>query len=190
MKRFPKTLSTILLSLLLAISLVGCQSAQPVESVPEIVVPEAAPVVDQPSAAQESVAAEEVAVVEEAPSTGESAPAAQPITGTLSAYGYTVGYSATVGRAVVTYPANVIYEEDIAAFAQYIYERHADLLDGVYFEVTTPGTLVITYPEGVSVADGEAVINMLAPELDAFIASYLAAPSAQEAGHQHARPRA
>ena len=187
MKRFPKTLSTILLSLLLAISLVGCQSAQPVESVPEIVVPEAAPVVDQPSAAQESVAAEEVAVVEEAPSTGESAPAAQPITGTLSAYGYTVGYSATVGRAVVTYPANVIYEEDIAAFAQYIYERHADLLDGVYFEVTTPGTLVITYPEAVTVADGEAVINMLAPELDAFIASYLAAPSAQEAGHRGLR---
>ena len=181
MKRFPKTLSTILLSLLLAISLVGCQSAQPVESVPEIVVPEAAPVVDQPSAAQESVAAEEVAVVEEAPSTGESAPAAQPITGTLSAYGYTVGYSATVGRAVVTYPANVIYEEDIAAFAQYINERHGDLLDGVTFDVVTPGVLVLTYPEGVSVADGEAVINMLAPELDAFIASYLAAPSAQEA---------
>ena len=181
MKRFPKTLSTILLSLLLAISLVGCQSAQPVESVPEIVVPEAAPVVDQPSAAQESVAVEEVAVVEEAPSTGESAPAAQPITGTLSAYGYTVGYSATVGRAVVTYPANVIYEEDIAAFAQYINERHGDLLDGVTFDVVTPGVLVLTYPEGVSVADGEAVINMLAPELDAFIASYLAAPSAQEA---------
>ena len=181
MKRFPKTLSTILLSLLLAISLVGCQSAQPVESVPEIVVPEAAPVVDQPSAAQESVVAEEVAVVEEAPSTGESAPAAQPITGTLSAYGYTVGYSATVGRAVVTYPANVIYEEDIAAFAQYINERHGDLLDGVTFDVVTPGVLVLTYPEGVSVADGEAVINMLAPELDAFIASYLAAPSAQEA---------
>ena len=181
MKRFPKTLSTILLSLLLAISLVGCQSAQPVESVPEIVVPEAAPVVDQPSAAQESVAAEEVAVVEEAPSTGESAPVAQPITGTLSAYGYTVGYSATVGRAVVTYPANVIYEEDIAAFAQYINERHGDLLDGVTFDVVTPGVLVLTYPEGVSVADGEAVINMLAPELDAFIASYLAAPSAQEA---------
>ena len=180
MKRFPKTLSTILLSLLLAISLVGCQSAQPVESVPEIVVPEAAPVVDQPSAAQESVAAEEVAVVEEAPSTGESAPAAQPITGTLSAYGYTVGYSATVGRAVVTYPANVIYEEDIAAFAQYINERHGDLLDGVTFDVVTPGVLVLTYPEGVSVADGEAVISMLAPELDAFIASYLAAPSAQE----------
>ena len=165
MKRFPKTLSTILLSLLLAISLVGCQSAQPVESVPEIVVPEAAPVVDQPSAAQESVVAEEVAVVEEAPSTGESAPAAQPITGTLSAYGYTVGYSATVGRAVVTYPANVIYEEDIAAFAQYINERHGDLLDGVTFDVVTPGVLVLTYPEGVSVADGEAVINMLAPEL-------------------------
>ena len=181
MKRFPKTLSTILLSLLLAISLVGCQSAQPVESVPEIVVPEAAPVVDQPSAAQESVVAEEVAVVEEAPSTGESAPAAQPITGTLSAYGYTVGYSATVGRAVVTYPANVIYEEDIAAFAQYINERHGDLLDGVTFDVVTPGVLVLTYPEGVSVADGEAVINMLAPELDAFIASYLAAPAAQEA---------
>ena len=56
---------------------------------------------------------------------------------------------------------------------QYIYERHADLLDGVYFEVTTPGTLVITYPEAVTVADGEAVISMLAPELDAFIASYL-----------------
>ena len=33
--------------------------------------------------------------------------------------------------------------------------------------------LVITYPEAVTVADGEAVINMLAPELDAFIASYL-----------------
>ena len=165
MKRFPKTLSTILLSLLLAISLVGCQSAQPVESVPEIVVPEAAPVVDQPSAAQESVAAEEVAVVEEAPSTGESAPAAQPITGTLSAYGYTVGYSATVGRAVVTYPANVIYEEDIAAFAQYINERHGDLLDGVTFDVVTPGVLVLTYPEGVSVADGEAVIRRLHRQL-------------------------
>ena len=97
----------------------------------------------------------------------------QPITGTLSAYGYSVSYSATVGTATVTYPADVIYEEDIAAFAQYIYERHADLLDGVYFEVTTPGTLVITYPEAVTVADGEAVISMLAPELDAFIASYL-----------------
>ena len=53
---------------------------------------------------------------QEAAAPAEEAPAtvAEPITGTLSAYGYSVSYSATVGTATVTYPADVIYEEDIA----------------------------------------------------------------------------
>ena len=134
MKSSSKVLALALV-LIASLALVACQSATPVEDVPEIVIPVAAAPVEAPAPAP---------VVEEAP-------ALQPITGTLSAYGYSVSYSATVGTATVTYPADVIYEEDIAAFAQYIYERHADLLDGVYFEVTTPGTLVITYPEAVTV---------------------------------------
>ena len=49
MNRFTKTLSTLVLVVMVALSLIGCQSTSaPVEVTPEIVVPEAVPVAEVP----------------------------------------------------------------------------------------------------------------------------------------------
>ena len=84
MKRFTKTLSTLVLVTMLVLSLVGCQSTSaPVEIVPEIVepvveLPEApAPVVEAP-AVEEPVAEEPVV---------EEPAKAEPVYGAISVYG-------------------------------------------------------------------------------------------------------
>ena len=143
--------------------LAGCSTSEVVETVPEIVVPAPAPVVEAPAPAP---------VVEEAAPVQESA-AVEPITGTLSYAGYTVSYSAVPGKAEVTYPS-FITDEEISAFFAYKYSNNAQWLEGVYFEVTAPGQMVITFPESVTVADATAVVNLMLADLNTFLAEYLA----------------
>lgn len=141
--------------------LAGCSTSEVVETVPEIVVPAPAPVVEAPAPAP---------VVEEA---APAQAAAEPITGTLTYEGYTVSYSAVPGKAEVSYPS-FITDEEIAAFFAYTYSNNAQWLDGVYFEVTAPGQMVITFPESVTVADATAVVNLMLADLNSFLALYLA----------------
>ena len=74
---------------------------------------------------------------------------------------------------MVNYP-DFITESDIDAFFAYAFPRHADVLAGVYYDATMPGTLVVTFPEEVTVADATAVVDMLAVDLEAFVNEYLA----------------
>lgn len=155
-----KPLSVVFLALMLVLSLAGCQSSEPVDSVPEIVVPAPAPVTEAPAPAP---------VVEEEPA------AAAPVTGSLTVYDYTATYEAVPGQAVVSYP-DFITDEEIGAFFAYAYANHEAELTGVYYEITAPGTLVLTFPQEVTVADAAAVVDHLsANDLPAFLNQYLGA---------------
>lgn len=155
-----KTVKTIALALLVLVLFAGCQSSEPVESVPEIVVPQPAPAVEAPAPAP--VVEEEEAVVETA------APQETPITGTLSYAGYEVSYSAVTGKAELTYP-EFITAEDIAAFFAYEYAKNPALLADVYFQITTPGQMTVTFPDAVTVADATVVVNAMIADLDAYL---------------------
>ena len=166
MKRQKSLISAVLVALVLALTLVGCQSSEPVDAVPQIVVPAPAPVEQAPAPAP---------AVEEAPAQEETpAPVIVRQTGSLSFYGYTLTYDAVPGTALVSYP-DFITEADIDAFFAYAFPRHADVLAGVYYDVSTPGSLVVTFPEEVTVADATAVVDMLAKDLEAFVNEYLGA---------------
>lgn len=189
MKHFTKPLSVVLLAMMLVLSLAGCQTSEPVDTVPEIVVPAPAAVTDAPVA--ETVADTSAPAVDTAAQTAapEPAPAAQPVTeaapqvvrqtGSLSFFGYTLTYDAVPGRADVSYPA-FITDEEVDAFFAFAFPRHSDLLSGVYYEITGPGQMVITFPENVTVADATAVVNVLAVDLQDFIQQYLATDSPVE----------
>ena len=164
MKRQKSLISAVLVALVLALTLVGCQSSEPVDAVPQIVVPAPAPVEQAPAPAP---------AVEEAPAQEETpAPVIVRQTGSLSFYGYTLTYDAVPGTALVSYPG-FITEADIDAFFAYAFPKHADVLAGVYYDVSTPGSLVVTFPEEVTVADATAVVDMLAKDLEAFVNEYL-----------------
>ena len=97
MNRIINPLSIVLMAAVLSFSLIGCQSTDPVESVPEIEVPVPVPAAEAPAPAP---------VVEEE----DEVPA---ITGSLSFYGYTLSYEAVPGEARVTYP-QFITEADVS----------------------------------------------------------------------------
>ena len=143
----------------LSLALIGCQSTAPVDSVPEIVVPVPTPAAEAPAPAP--VVEEEVA-----------APEVAKETGTLSFHGYTLSYEAVPGEAKVTYPA-IITEGDVDAFFAYAFGNHSDVLSGVYYDVTGPGEMTVTFPESVTVADAAAVVDLLAGDLETFAAPYL-----------------
>ena len=159
MKNLAKSLSIVLMAAVLSLALIGCQSTAPVDSVPEIVVPVPAPAAEAPAPAP--VVEEEVA-----------APEVAKETGTLSFYGYTLSYEAVPGEAKVIYPA-IITEADVDAFFAYAFGNHSDILSGVYYDVTGPGEMVVTFPESVTVADAAAVVDLLAGDLETFAAPYL-----------------
>ena len=169
MKRFINSLSIILTAAVLSLALVGCQSTAPVDSVPEIEVPVPAPAAEAPAPAPE-VETEEaetpVAVTE------ESTPVVTKEAGSLSFYGYTLTYEAVPGKAEITYPS-FITEDEVDAFFAYAAQNHGDLLSGVYYDVTGDGTMTVTFPENVTVADASAVVNLLSADLSAFVADYL-----------------
>lgn len=189
MKRFSKKLSTVLLALLLALAMTACQSSGSVDAVVEITVPEesatveaTAPAVEEAAPIQEAVP-EEAAPVEEPVQEETEAQAAEPVvaqeasstvmeSGTLSMYGYSLSYEAVPGSATVYYPG-FITSDEIDAFFAFSFTRHASILQGVYYEVTAPGVLTVTFPEDVSHADAEAVVMLMAQDLVDFISSYL-----------------
>lgn len=173
MKRITKPLSVFLVSLMLVLTLAGCQTGTAVDSAVEITVPAPAPVTDsaQPAAPAAEPAQETQAVQ-------ESAPVIVKQTGSLSFYGYTVTYEAVPGQAVVSYPS-FITNEEVEAFFAFAFERHADQLAGVYYEITAPGTLVLTIPQEVTVADATAVVeHMAGHDLPEFLNQYLGSDDA------------
>lgn len=147
-----KTIPVMIIAMLFALLLVGCQSSEPVDSVPAIVVPAPAPVAQAPAPAP---------VVEEA---------AEPetISGTLTYEGYSLTYDAVPGSATVYYP-DFITDEEIDAFFALAFVSHSDYLAGVYYDIVEPGVMNVTFPEEVTVADATAVVDMLLVDLQSFI---------------------
>ena len=152
MNRFTKTLSTLVLVVMVALSLIGCQSTSaPVEVVPEIVVPEAVPVAEVPVVEEPApvVAPEPEPVVEE--------PAkAEPVYGSVSVYGYPISYKVEAGKATITYPSFVT-DEEVVGFLSYFAQKAGAIVEGTVFEITAPGTVVVTFDEAATYADVEAV---------------------------------
>ena len=167
MKRFSKTLSTVVLAAMLALALIGCQSTAPVEAVPEIVVPESVPAVEVPAPAP-------APVVEEQPTA--PAPVEQTYSGTISYAGYEVAFTAKAGEAVLSYP-DFVTEAEIAQFFAYTYAKNSAYLEGVTYEVTAPGTLKVTFPAEASFDDVAAVVDLVLADLNAFVAEYFAVPA-------------
>ena len=122
-----KTIPVMIIAMLFALLLVGCQSSEPVDSVPAIVVPAPAPVAQAPAPAP---------VVEEA---------AEPetISGTLTYEGYSLTYDAVPGSATVYYP-DFITDEEIDAFFAMAFVSHSDYLAGVYYDIVEPGVMNVT----------------------------------------------
>ena len=134
MNRIINPLSIVLMAAVLSFSLIGCQSTDPVESVPEIEVPVPVPAAEAPAPAP---------VVEEE----DEVPAIPQF----------------------------ITEADVAAFFAYAFGNHSDVLAGVYYDVTGPGEMVVTFPESVTVEDAAAVVNLLSADLAVFAAPYMEA---------------
>ena len=187
MKRFTKTLSTLVLVTMLVLSLVGCQSTSaPVEIVPEIVepvveLPEApAPVVEAP-AVEEPVAEEPVV---------EEPAKAEPVYGAISVYGYPLSYKVEEGKATVTYPSFVTNAE-VAEFLGYTAAKNSALVEGVTFRVTAPGTVEIYYPAAATLADVEYVGTIVVGDLFEYVNLLFAAPAEEpvEIGRAACRER-
>ena len=182
MKRFTKTLSTLVLVTMLVLSLVGCQSTSaPVEIVPEIVepaveMPEApAPVVEAPVVETPVV---EEPVVEE-PVVEEPA-AAEPVYGAISVYGYPLSYKVEEGKATVTYPTFVTNAE-VAEFLGYTAAKNSALVEGVTFRIVAPGTVEIYYPAAATLADVEYVGTIVVGDLFDYVNMIFAAPAEESA---------
>ena len=148
--------SLVILLVVLSLAFISCQSSEPVEDAPAIVLPEAAAPVEAPAP---------VPVVKETP-------AVESIIGTLYFEGYEIGYSAVPGSATVTYPI-FITDAEINAFFAYAYSKNTVLLGDVFFEITAPGTMNITFPESVTIDDAQAVVDILAGDLVDFVQLYL-----------------
>ena len=172
MKHFTKPLSVVLLAMMLVLSLAGCQTSEPVDTVPEIVVPAPAAVTDAPAA--ETVADTSAPAVDTAAQTAapEPAPAAQPVTeaapqvvrqtGSLSFFGYTLTYDAVPGRADVSYPAFITDEEVDAELQQIAFERQ------IIEDALMPPVDSMPYPEGEQGPE-EPAVDEVDEEIEADI---------------------
>lgn len=167
MKRFSKKISTVLLVALLAFGLIGCSSTAKVDAIPGIVV--AAPVEKIESVAVPAPApefpedieeiVEEVVAVEEAIAIRE-----------LSMFGYSATIKAYDGYALVTYP-EIVTEADIAQAASALNVAYPGEFAGLVYEISAPGQMKVTYPEGISDVVINAYIDALASDLDFYLSN-------------------
>ena len=141
-KRFSKSIFLTILVIAMAIALVGCKSAQvePLEPV------EPAPV-EQPAEQPAETPAEEPAAPAEAPAEEPAEAAFQPIERIYVIADQEIIVKADVGRADVTYPADIITDADLVALLETAVAQYPFLLDTVRYEFIQPGHIVLTYPE-------------------------------------------
>ena len=141
-KRFSKSIFLTILVIAMAIALVGCKSAQvePLEPV------EPAPV-EQPAEQPAETPAEQPAAPAEAPAEEPAEAAFQPIERIYVIADQEIIVKADVGRADVTYPADIITDADLVALLETAVAQYPFLLDTVRYEFIQPGHIVLTYPE-------------------------------------------
>ena len=153
-KRFSKSIFLTILVIAMAIALVGCKSAQveplePVEPAP-VEQPAEQPAetpAEQPAEQPAETPAEEPAAPAEAPAEEPAEAAFQPIERIYVIADQEIIVKADVGRADVTYPADIITDADLVALLETAVAQYPFLLDTVRYEFIQPGHIVLTYPE-------------------------------------------
>ncbi|MBQ7643729.1 MAG: hypothetical protein IJS84_01735 [Spirochaetales bacterium] len=155
MKRFSKSIFLTILVVAMAVALVGCKSAQvePLEPVEpaavEVPAEQPAAPAEQPAAPAETPA-ETPAEQPAAPAEEPAAPAETALEPVVLRYviaGKDIVVKADVGSADVTYPADIITDEDLVAALQAAVAQYPFLVDTVKYEYIQPGHIVLTYPE-------------------------------------------
>ena len=93
-----------------------------------------------------------------------------PLTTTFSYGGYKATLTAFKGYAVLTYPSFVTNEE-IEAAARAAVEAYPQYMQGIYYQITEPGKVTLSYPESYGEKEFNLAANLLNAELPAYIAS-------------------
>jgi len=93
-----------------------------------------------------------------------------PLTTTFTYGGYKATLTAFKGYAVLTYPSFVTNEE-IEAAAQAAVRAYPQYMDGIYYQITEPGKITLSYPESYGENEFNLASNLLNAELPAYIAS-------------------
>lgn len=126
---------------------------------------------------QSSAGTGDVKTDEEAPVTApvgvdESELQLPVIEGTVTADGITLRYEASNGKAVVYYPEDVP-SSAVNAFFAYSFSKSPALLAQTFFSIKEPGTVELTFSSAVPAATSEALVNVLALNLDDFAQNFL-----------------
>lgn len=146
MRNFLELLMCVLLAFVL---LSGCQSS---ESAVDM----------QPD---ESMSAESVPA-------GNAEPELPVIEGTVTANGITLRYEASNGKAVVYYPEDVPAAA-VNAFFAYSFSKSPSLLAQTFFTIKEPGVVELTFSSAVPAATSQALVKVLALNLDDFSQNFL-----------------
>ena len=163
MKRIIRSIPSILLVLILAFGLAGCQSTASVDAqtVPEIVLPAV------PAAPQEEVPQEEPVPVADEPET---------ITYTLA--GYELTFVIGDGYVDLLYPS-IVTDGDAAAFFAYEVEQYGSLADGITYSFIDGGAR-LNLPASVDSETAKAYVQPMFQDITAYVMA-LSAPKAEKA---------
>ena len=93
-----------------------------------------------------------------------------PLTTSFTYGGYKATLTAFRGYAVLTYPSFVTNEE-IEAAARAAVEAYPQYMDGIYYQITEPGKITLSYPESYGENEFNLASNLLNAELPYYIAS-------------------
>lgn len=96
-----------------------------------------------------------------------------PLTTTFTYDGYKATLTAFKGYAVLTYPSFVTNEE-IEAAAKAAVAAYPQYMSGIYYQITEPGKVTLSYPESYGENEFNLASNILNAELPAYIASLFA----------------
>ena len=103
---------------------------------------------------------------------GNSEPELPVIEGTVTANGITLRYEASNGKAVVYYPEDVPAAA-VNAFFAYSFSKSPSLLAQTFFTIKEPGVVELTFSSAVPAATSQALVNVLALNLDDFSQNFL-----------------
>lgn len=122
--------------------------------------------------AEEPIEISEPAKAEEAKAEEPKAPAAvSGISKTYTLAGYEIKVDAEVGKAVVTYPTELITEADLENALIYVQANYAAYLDGITYDYK-PGTITLNYPASFTTDDFAAVEKLASAYIEKAIEEY------------------
>lgn len=165
MKRFSKSILLTILVLSMVFIFVGCKSAK-VEAEEPIAVAEPAKPAEPAEPAKPAEPAE--------PAEPAKAEEPAPVSGVSKTYtiaGYEIKVDAEVGKAVVTYPTELITEADLANALTYVQANYAAYLEGITYDYK-PGTITLYYPASLTADDFAAVEKLASAYVEKAIEAY------------------